>query len=213
MSELLHQLENNEAILLMYIAGELPDVERREVEQMLASDARMRAMYDELRQGWGDALAGIEQVDVAEPLAMSREAAVRQVGRMVRQWHAERVAAIKPVRVAAKKNTLRFYIGSVSAVAAVMLVGFLVWWGVMADPVKVTTSGNELATRGNPVQQIPGRDGESSRDRDGDWEILNTSAVQSVDVVGFGGDSLDDVEKQATHLVDLGRGQSLSTDN
>ena len=40
MSNLLQQLENNEAILLMYLAGELPEPDRVEVEQMLVSNPR-----------------------------------------------------------------------------------------------------------------------------------------------------------------------------
>ena len=42
----LQHLENNEAVLLMYLAGELTDSDRAEVEQMLATDARLRAELD-----------------------------------------------------------------------------------------------------------------------------------------------------------------------
>jgi anti-sigma factor RsiW len=48
MSNLLQQLENNEGILMMYLAGELLDVDRAEVEQMLAADPALRAELSDL---------------------------------------------------------------------------------------------------------------------------------------------------------------------
>ena len=41
MSELLHNLENNQAILLMYLADELPAEDRREIDQLLLVDASL----------------------------------------------------------------------------------------------------------------------------------------------------------------------------
>jgi anti-sigma factor RsiW len=43
MASLLHELENNEAMLLMFLTGELPEEDRMEVVQMLASDGGLRA--------------------------------------------------------------------------------------------------------------------------------------------------------------------------
>lgn len=210
MSDLLHQLENNEAILLMYIAGELPDVERREVEQMLATDATLRSMYSELKSAWDASLEGIERVDASEAMVLSREAAARQVGRMVRQWHAGRMVAVKPAEVARKRGGVRMYIGMLSASAAVVLVGFLVWWGVMAEPVRVTMGGNEMAARESSARPISGRDTESVRDT---LDAIGLAAIVPVDPMGFSADGLDDVERQASHLADLGKGSASTTDN
>ena len=127
MSNLLHELENNEAILLMYIAGELPEEERREVEQMLSADSTLRGMHDELRMAWLSSMEGVDRLDAAAGKLASREAAARQVGRMVRQWHAARMIP-KPVAIARPPRRLPWF--RVSAAAAVFLfVGFLAWWG------------------------------------------------------------------------------------
>ena len=48
MSNLLHKLENNEQVLLMYLGDELPPEEHAEVQRMLGTDAGLRAMLDEL---------------------------------------------------------------------------------------------------------------------------------------------------------------------
>ena len=80
MGDFLQQLENNEAVLLMYLAGELPDEDRAEVERMLASDGGLRATLAELsalRDEVGDVLSAAG----ADGPASRRDAAVRRVSR------------------------------------------------------------------------------------------------------------------------------------
>ncbi len=63
MSDLLRQLENIESILLMYLAGELTEGDRVEVEQMLVNDPALRAALAELSGLHGEvtgALAGVD---------------------------------------------------------------------------------------------------------------------------------------------------------
>src|SRR4051812_12694387 len=81
MSNLLGQLENNEAILLMYLAGELPEEDRAEVEQMLASDPALRALLAELTALQADVDGTLARCDVGAALLPRREAAVRRVAR------------------------------------------------------------------------------------------------------------------------------------
>ena len=91
MTSLLHQLENNEAILLMYLADELPAEDRADVEQQLASDPALRAELDELR-GVQESFAGtMERLDVETRLPVSESVAVRRATRMLRQWQVDHV--------------------------------------------------------------------------------------------------------------------------
>lgn len=80
MSNLLHELENNEAVLLMYLAGELPEEDRVEVEQMLASDPALRAELAELAALQTELMAVMARGDGSADLPR-REAVVRQVSR------------------------------------------------------------------------------------------------------------------------------------
>lgn len=145
MSDMLHQLENNEAILLMYIAGELPDEERREVEQMLSRDESLRHMHDEIRSAWESAMGGIEHLDAGDALAVSRDAAARNVGRMVRNWHAQnaRSPGLQAEASAKRSRKIPWWAASFSTAAAVF-VGFLVWWGLNEpDPNRKVASTND----------------------------------------------------------------------
>src|SRR5690349_24514678 len=94
---MLQRLENNESVLLMYLAGELPAEDRAEVEQQLAADAGLRATLERLRET-NDALArvltGADGV-VLPPAteAARRSAAVRRVSRAMVKARLEQESA------------------------------------------------------------------------------------------------------------------------
>src|SRR5215212_1630903 len=94
MSTQLQQLENDQAVLLMYLAGELAGADRAEVDRRLAADAGLRAELDRLRETYHWLEAAMAQADAAAgPVpALAKAAAVRRVGRAVREWHAGRLA-------------------------------------------------------------------------------------------------------------------------
>ncbi len=120
MSNLLHELENNEAILLMYLAGELPEEDRVEVEQMLASDPALRMALAELsalQVEMVGVLAGAEVPMVAS----RRESAVRQVSRALTAAKLQAVQAA-PAPIEAARSRLRIAWWAYPIVAAAMLV-------------------------------------------------------------------------------------------
>lgn len=127
MANLLQQLENNEAILLMYLADELPAEERAEVEHMLNNDAGLRASLEELRAAHGAFSAGMAALDRATRLPAPESVAVRRVVRDMGQWQARRVA--NPPK-APPAPTLRYpWWAYPMAAAASVVIAFLVWWG------------------------------------------------------------------------------------
>ena len=127
MTSLLHNLENNEAILLMYLADELSAEDRAEVEHMLGSDGGMRAELERLRALQEGTVAAIGAADAGARLPVSEGVAVRRVMRMMRQWqidHAHAPPPQEPIR------ELRFPWWSYPlTTAAAVLIAFLVWWG------------------------------------------------------------------------------------
>ncbi len=124
MTSLLQNLENNEAILLMYLADELPAADRLEVEQMLASDAALRAELEILRQTQQlayDSLATLDSVSrpPAPPIV-----ALGQASRMIHEW-TERRRRPEPV-IGVIRRPLPWRRMSVAA-AATLLVGYYIW--------------------------------------------------------------------------------------
>lgn len=126
----LQQLENNEGILLMYLADELAPQDRAEVAQMLATDPGLRAELVRLQTLQDGFDAGLAELDRIEPLAVSSGVAVRQVARGIAQWHAARVA--RPAPPAPPGLRYPWWAYPTAAAAAVMLA-FLVWWGNKPD--------------------------------------------------------------------------------
>jgi anti-sigma factor RsiW len=121
-------LENNEVILLMYLADELPPVDRAEVTQMLASDANLRAALGQLQSAYEGAQEGLRSLDASSRATQSSEnAAVRRVMRAVcRQLAAPPVV---PTPVVEPRKLHYPWWAYPTAAAAAILLAFLTWWG------------------------------------------------------------------------------------
>jgi hypothetical protein len=126
-ADLLQQLENNEAILLMYLAEELPAEDRAEVDQMLAADAGLRNTLERLREAQDGLAAALPALDRIGRLPVPESVAVRRVVRSMEQWQARRLAN-PPAAVVGP--TLRYpWWAYPMAAAASVVIAFLVWWG------------------------------------------------------------------------------------
>jgi hypothetical protein len=127
---LLHQLENNEGTLLMYLAGELPPQDRADVEQMLTDDPGMRAELERLRETVGQVESALADLDKTERLPMSADVAARRVGRMVAQWNADRLAAEASAAAAraARPHRVSKWAYPAAAIAACALISWGIWW-------------------------------------------------------------------------------------
>jgi len=157
MRSLLHQLENNETVLLMYLAGELPPQDRAEVEQLLADDPGMRAELERLRETVARVETALAELDKTERLPMSADVAGRRVGRMVSQWNADRLAAEASAAAAraARPHRVSKWAYPAAAIAACALISWGIWWasnsgvngvlGPMAGNTEVPGGGDELS--------------------------------------------------------------------
>src|SRR5947207_11787048 len=158
MSSLLEQLENNEAILLMYLAGELPEADRLEVEQMLASDAGMRATLAELKSlhdGVGGALA---RADAAQILSR-REAAVRQVSRALSQSVLTKTLGVINYAPGPRRRWPIAWLAYPIAAAAMLVIGMMIYSG---NRPRSLPPSNQLPL---PQQYVMGQPGPPAPDR------------------------------------------------
>ncbi|HEV7301203.1 MAG TPA: hypothetical protein VGN72_17690 [Tepidisphaeraceae bacterium] len=131
MPSLLEQLENNEAVLLMYLSGELPDEDRDEVKQMLSTDAQMAAELTRLRAALADSDALIASSDGNARLPIAADVAVRNTVRAMRQWrltHPE-----KPPQPVVKAGLPYPWWAYPTSAAAMVLLAALAWWGIRPD--------------------------------------------------------------------------------
>lgn len=119
-------LENNEVILLMYLADELPPVDRAEVAQMLAGDASLRSELERLREMCGGFEVRLAALDGVEPIS-SQAIVVRRVGRAIRQrlalQAAEAARKAKPVR----SRLILPWWAYPSIAAAAIFLAFITW--------------------------------------------------------------------------------------
>ena len=141
MSSLLQQLENNEVVLLMYVAGELPDADRADVEQMLAADPALRLALAEMTSMHDHMTAMLSQADSGLHLAR-REAAVRQVSLAINQAKVEGLRTPAPAAQPARSHTRIPVWAYPVAAAALLVIGIFVFNG--KHPVGTTPGGETL---------------------------------------------------------------------
>lgn len=131
MQNLLEQLENNEVVLLMYLAGELPDEDREEVSALLATDKGLRDELENLRATMADANALIGVADSHGRLPIAESVAVRNTLRSMRRWRLEHPPRMEQPTV--DKGLRYAWWLYPSSAAAMLLIAALVWWGVRND--------------------------------------------------------------------------------
>src|SRR5690606_605492 len=127
------QLENNEAVLLMYLAGELPEEDQVEVAQMLTTDMRLAAELDRLRGTAADSDALLNSVDAHSRLPVAEEVAVRNTLRRMRQWRVEH--PYESPAPAARGGLAYPWWAYPTSAAAMLLLSTLVWWGFRSEPI------------------------------------------------------------------------------
>jgi len=189
MASLLQQLENNEAILLMYLADELGVEDRREVEQMLSGDAALREELEKIRAAQNAVIAAIGALDQSAPLAISTPVAVRQVSRLMKQWQVDRLA--RPAVEAQKRGRFPWWTVPAASVAtaAGVLIAMMVWWGMKADGPIAGTVSPATAPAIVAVDDQGSQQNQQNPEGQGDFQISDENS------------GLADAEQQASALA------------
>jgi anti-sigma factor RsiW len=163
MPNLLQQLENNEAILLMYLAGELPDADRAEVEQTLAADPALRAELAELAAANDGVTALLAQLDATRAPARV-DAAARFVGQAVTAAAARRPAlrlagaTDDDAPIARRRLRMAWWAYPVAA-AAIVIIGIMIYPG--SKPRGTTPTNPQIVMAPEvdpPVRIFPAED-------------------------------------------------------
>ncbi len=173
MRSLLEQLQNNESVLLMYLAGELPPEDHAEVEQLLATDGGMRRELVKLREAHVGVIDALAAMDRAEPAPIAPAVASRQASRLIVDWNVRRLAAPKPAP-AAKGLPYPWWVYPV-ATAASILLAFLVWWGNHPDGGPPSGPWNESAPIIGNTGTIAGNNGPPNPAGDGSGSVANNN--------------------------------------
>jgi hypothetical protein len=130
-SDVLEQLGDEGAALLMYLAGELSDADRAELEHRLDADPALRGRLERVREAHDEFLAAMPALDRATRLAVPESVGVRRVSVAMRQWQVGRLARPMPAPPAAGAGFPRWAYAVATAAAAV--IAFVVWWGNTDD--------------------------------------------------------------------------------
>jgi anti-sigma factor RsiW len=133
MRSVLSQLQDDQAILLMYLADELPAADRAVVEKRLATEPALRAELESLRITHARIEQSLSQLDSVQPMPATPTAMQWKIARMIRQWQVDR-ALHEPEEPLRRGIFLRFAPAYPFVAAAAVLLSFIVWWGLRDDP-------------------------------------------------------------------------------
>jgi hypothetical protein len=130
----LNNLDAEQGMLLLFLAGELSAEQRQALEVKLANDVALREKLEALRSV-DEMLAGGMGVELGRGSA-AEAVAVRDVSRLIRNWDVRRkVLPVEPKSARWRRAPAWVY---PSAAAAMVLVGLLAWWGNRHDDVLVS---------------------------------------------------------------------------
>jgi anti-sigma factor RsiW len=176
-------LGRKEALLLLYLADELPLADRTQVDEMLATDASAREMFEELRASREQVAAGMARLDELQPLP-AQPTLIRNITRVMQQWQVDR--AVRPtVAEPAVVSRFGWRTYSVAAAAVAAIVVAVVWWVNQAEP---TAPG--LASNSGASDPFGGAISIRQMARESDLALDKS----------FGTDSLDDAEREMAGL-------------
>ncbi len=128
MADLLNNLGNREAMLLMYLADELSRSEKAEVDGMLRTDPALRQTLESLRSLHDGTFAALAELDDAIPVVRA-ESAVRRTVREMKRHQVELSARPAPTPAAPARRGLPAWAYPIAGAAAVFFL-FLGLWGV-----------------------------------------------------------------------------------
>jgi len=199
MKSLLHTLNDNEAVLLMYLFNELPADDRAEVEEMLAFDGGLRCELEQLKAMHQTIDGALEVADarVASPRA---EAAVRrQAYKAIDQWDTRQHALVAPIPIK-PRSLLRLVLYS-SGIAAAILVGFSYIW-VMSSHSDLSLIGpGPLVSAGDEEQLINTLTDANSPENS--TELSDAQSIEASDLLRKSLDTSEELMRDSITHIDL----------
>lgn len=137
MADLLHELENNENILLMYLADELPAEDRAEVESMLRTDASLQRELLRLKETLGLVDSTLAQMDATSPLPQ-KSMVLGRLSRLMAQWQLATPPARdnRPTKPEFSIRHANWWLVALGATAATVLIATSLTFLVSDDQAK-----------------------------------------------------------------------------
>jgi anti-sigma-K factor RskA len=119
MSRFLKKLDDDDAMLMLYVSGEMAPEDKAQVERRLATDAPLRARLSELQVANALCLQAMNSLSAVTAPALSGDYALDRACRATRQWATRRRA--NPVPAGNMRLRLPLWAYPVAAAAAVLV--------------------------------------------------------------------------------------------
>jgi anti-sigma factor RsiW len=148
-------LTDDAQILLLYLADELPEVDRQIIDRRLAMEPALADELEQLRETYGDLRQRLEQADEVSGFPVNVNAVTRSVGREMRQRLAAGVRPAATVKKPAAGKRIRPWLIP-SAVAAAVVVASMLWIAnTRLENKTIVQAGRPNTTATHPTAPAP----------------------------------------------------------
>jgi anti-sigma factor RsiW len=171
MGSILEQLDQ-ESVVLMYVAGELPAEDAAEVVRRLAADPKLAEELERVTASLAFCEGALSADDEATRLPMSAETAVRRMSRAMKQWQVDRLT--KKTMQPGSRQPFRLPVWSYPVgVAVAVIVAMLIWARALPDAGQNQLTPEQLA-------QIHQKTAEQFQQ---DWESSFSQEIEAQDLL------------------------------
>lgn len=139
-------------LVLRYLADELAPEQREQFEARVQADAALRAALDDISQAQRLVEEKLERADRRGRASGAHDRAVRDVGRLVRQWHGR--THVKPAAPPSEPSwhwRQKYWLYP-AATAATVAFGYLAWW--TRQPVRPDYLKPVASSVGPPIRGV-----------------------------------------------------------
>jgi anti-sigma factor RsiW len=120
MASEIEKLKDDQALLLMYLADELPGAERDKINRRLGAEPALLSQLSHLRSAHATFVTAMGFLDRSTAAPVPTDAAVARASRLVRQWTTQRLARpAAPLR--SKSASVAWWYYPLAAAAAVII--------------------------------------------------------------------------------------------
>jgi anti-sigma factor RsiW len=144
-------LNDDSQVLLLFLAGELPEHERQAVEQRLATEPALAEELEKLQSTYDHIGARLQDADELTAVPLNVTATARSIGRMMRQRLAEPRPLVAVRKQPAKSHLRPWLIRSGIAAAILVAVGIWISRSGKFEPVKEMAVGPTTTVATHPA--------------------------------------------------------------
>jgi hypothetical protein len=177
----MEKLKDNQALLLMYLADELPASDKEQLKRKLAVDAALRAELAEIEQAQAACFEALARLDELSGPVIGADAAAGRVGRLMRQWTTGRLA--RPAVVMRNNQTRLPWWTYPIVSAACAVIALTIYWSLSRHDKNLSVGFGPVISRQDNSTALPNPQWQDTQPASPDTDLAELPADEQVELL------------------------------